>query len=107
MKVGDCLADDPSGMVSDVNIVSCGSPHAAEVVAVLTLPDGPYPDQSTIDGYKQKCADALDAYSSTSGQDPSIQLTTLTPLSVNWSNGDHTMDCVASLSPSRTGSIKG
>jgi hypothetical protein len=107
INVGDCLADDPSGNVSDVNIVSCASPHAAEVVAVLTMPDGPFPNQSTIDDYKNKCADALNAYSSTSSQDPSIQLTTLTPLSDDWSDGDHTMDCVASLSPPRTASIKG
>jgi putative regulator of septum formation len=107
LKVGDCLADDPIGTISDVNVVSCSTSHAAEVVAVLTLPGGSFPDPSTIDGYKNKCADALDAYSSTSGQDPSIQLTTLTPMADDWSNGDHTMDCVASLSPPRTGSIKG
>jgi hypothetical protein len=108
MNVGDCWADDPNvDRISDVNIISCDRPHAAEVVAVLTLPDGAFPDQSTIDDYKHKCADALDAYSSTSSQDPSIELTTLTPLSADWSDGDHTMDCVASLSPPRTGSIKG
>jgi hypothetical protein len=107
MKVGDCVADDLNGRVSDVNIVSCDKLHAGEVVAVLTMPTGPLPNQSTIDVYEHKCADALAAYSSTSSQDPSIDLETLTPTRFDWSSGDHTMDCIASLSPKRTGSIRG
>ena len=108
MKVGDCVANDFNGSrVSEVNIVSCDKLHAAEVVAVLTMPDGPLPNQSTIGDYQHKCADALAAYSSTSSQDPSIDLETLTPARFDWSSGDHTMDCIASLSPPRTGSIKG
>jgi len=108
VKVGDCLANDLNGSrVSDVNIASCDKLHAAEVIAVLTMPDGPLPNQSTIDDYEHKCANALAAYSSTSSQDPHIDLETLTPTSFDWSIGDHTMDCIASLSPPRTGSIKG
>ena len=106
LKVGECLGSDLNGRVSTVNIVSCTTPHAAEVVAVLTMPDGPYPAQSVIDDYKNKCEDALNTYDPQSGPDNSIELTTLTPLQFDWSTGDHTMDCVASLSPPRTGSIK-
>jgi hypothetical protein len=107
IKVGDCVADDLNGRVSDVKIIGCDKLHAAEVVAVLTLPDGPLPNQATIDDYQHKCADALAAYSPKSTEDSSIDLETLSPMSFDWLNGDHTMDCLASLSPPRTGSIKG
>jgi hypothetical protein len=107
MKVGDCVADDLKGRVSDVKIVSCDKLHAGEVVAVLTMPDGPLPGQPTMDTYQSKCADALAAYSSKSSEDPTIDLETLSPTSFDWSVGDHTMACIASLTPPRTGSIKG
>lgn len=108
VKVGDCFADLPTGnRVSSVDTTSCDRPHSGEVVAVLTMPDGAFPDTSMFDDYKQKCRDSLASYSSTAMQDPNVDLAVMPPSQDSWQQGDRAMVCIATFSSQRSGSIKG
>jgi hypothetical protein len=108
VKVGDCFADTPTGSrVSWVNTTSCDRPHSAEVAAVLTMPDGPFPDDSVFSDYKQRCRDSLASYSATAMQDPNVDLAVMPPSQDSWKQGDRDMVCIATFNAKRTGSIKG
>lgn len=108
VKVGDCLADIPSGnRVAWVNTISCDKPHLAEVAGVLRMPDGPFPDESVFSDYKQRCRDSLESYSPTAMQDPNVDLSVMPPSEDSWKQGDRDMVCIATFNSKRTGSIKG
>ncbi|WP_231639413.1 DUF4190 domain-containing protein [Mycobacterium sp. Marseille-P9652] len=108
IKAGDCFADTPSGdRVAWVNTTSCDRQHSAEVVAVLTMPDGSFPPDSVFDDYRQRCRDALSSYSSTAMQDPNVDLAVMPPSRDSWKHGDRDMVCIATFNEKRTGSIKG
>ncbi len=108
VKVGDCFANTPSGdHVSWVDTTSCDRPHSAEVVAVLRMPEGPFPDDSVFSDYRQRCRDALSSYSSTAMQDPNVDLAVMPPSRQSWAQWDRDMVCIATFNDKRTGSIKG
>jgi hypothetical protein len=108
VKVGDCLSEIPSGdKVVRVKTVGCDQPHAGEVFAVLSMPDGPFPGQAAVEAYHEKCGPELARYSPAAMADNSVQLYVLYPTADTWSDGDRAVTCIATLSPPRTGSIRG
>lgn len=108
VKLGDCLAEIPGGdRVLDVTTVSCDQPHAGEVFAVLTMPDGVFPGQAAVEGYHQKCAPELRSYSPQSVSDDSVQLYVLFPTAETWADGDRAVTCIATVNPPRAGSLRG
>ncbi|OMC16466.1 DUF4190 domain-containing protein [Mycobacterium sp. SP-6446] len=109
VKVGECLVNTPQGKnVSSVDTISCDQPHTAEVYAVFTVPDGPYPGRSIIDEYANKCSDALPNYSQRAQQDSNVQIKVAYPTSETWDRShDRGVACVAYTPDKRTGSLKG
>ncbi|BBX61371.1 hypothetical protein MSAS_05450 [Mycobacterium saskatchewanense] len=108
VKAGDCLADIPTGnRVKFVNTIGCEHPHLGEVVAVLTMPDGQFPDESVFGDYDQRCRDSLASYSSTAVQDPSVDLAVMPPSRDSWRQGDRDIACIATFKSKKTGSIRG
>lgn len=108
VKVGDCLSEIPDGeRVLTVTTISCDEPHAGEVFAVLTMPDGDFPGQAAVEAYHEKCSPELVAYSPQSLLDDEVQLYVLYPTAETWEGGDRAVTCIATLDPPRTGSLKG
>jgi hypothetical protein len=108
VKVGDCLKEIPSSTrVLTVDTVACEEAHAGEVFAVLQMPDGDFPGQSTIEEYQNKCEPELTSYAPDAITDDSVQLYVLYPTAETWEQGDRAVTCVATLDPPRTGSLKG
>ncbi|AFM15319.1 hypothetical protein Mycch_0499 [Mycolicibacterium chubuense NBB4] len=108
VKVGDCLAEIPAGdKVVRVQTIGCDKPHAGEVFAVLTIPDGDFPGQAAVQSYHQRCGPELSAYSPAAMTDDSVQLYVLYPTADTWAGGDRAVTCIATLDPPRAGSIKG
>lgn len=108
-RTGDCIAQIPSdSQAVIVPVIDCVNPHAGEVVAVLTMPDGDLPRKAILDEYERKCASALAAYSPATIDDSSVGLYVRYPTEQLWrQNGYRDVTCVATLEPPRTGSIKG
>jgi putative regulator of septum formation len=108
VKVGDCLKEIPSSTrVLTVDTVGCDQSHAGEVFAVLMMPEGDYPGQSTIEEYQNKCEPELSSYAPDAITDDSVQLYVLYPTAETWKQGDRAVTCIATLDPPRTGSLKG
>jgi hypothetical protein len=107
VAVGDCFTEIPnSSRVYSLNKVTCDQPHKGEVYAVLTMPDGDYPGQATIDEFKHKCGPALQSYSSTAMEDPAIGMYVLYPTPETWVAGDRIVTCIATSDTPRSGSVK-
>ncbi|CAN3126819.1 septum formation family protein [Mycobacterium sp. smrl_JER01] len=107
VQLGDCLAEIPDGeRVVNVRTVSCDEPHAGEVFAVLTLPDGDFPGQAAVEAYHEECGPELHSYSQRSVTDDSVQLYVLYPTAETWADGDRAVTCIATFDAPRTGSIK-
>ncbi|WP_260761675.1 DUF4190 domain-containing protein [Mycobacterium sp. SMC-4] len=105
---GDCLAEIPEGdRVLRVQTVDCAQPHAGEVFAVLTVPDGQFPGDAAIAAYHEQCGPALESYSPAAVTDDSVQLYVLYPTEQTWDDGDRAVTCIATLDPPRTGSLRG
>lgn len=108
VRVGDCLKEIPDGArVMTVQTIGCDEPHAGEVFAVLSMPDGDFPGQKAIDDYADKCSPELASYSPAAMEDDSIQMYVLYPTAETWAEGDRAVTCIATLDPPRTGTIKG
>ncbi|WP_137145876.1 septum formation family protein [Mycolicibacterium sp. CR10] len=108
VQVGDCLAEIPDGdKVVRVQTVGCDQPHAGEVFAVISMPDGDFPGEAAVEAYHEKCGPELSTYSPAAMTDDSVQLYVLYPTADTWANGDRAVTCIATLDPPRTGSIKG
>jgi hypothetical protein len=105
-KTGDCFKALPA-TGEDVTVVPCSEPHAAEVVAVLMLPEGDFPGTAAVDEYKGKCRQELLDYAPDAVHDRSIGLLKRFPDEKSWELGDRSVTCIATLNPPRTGSLKG
>ncbi len=108
LAVGDCLTDIPDGsLVQMVPKTACSQPHAGEAYAVLTMPDGDYPGQATINEWQNKCPTELESYSPDAMADDSIGVFVLYPTAETWSQGDRAIVCIATTDDKRSGSLKG
>jgi Septum formation/Domain of unknown function (DUF4190) len=109
VKVGDCLVEVPqTAEVVNVETVGCEEPHAGEVYAQVTMPDGDFPGEDAIaEEYAGKCETELASYSPAAAKDTAITLYYLHPTEETWDRGDRAVDCIAMTLPPRTGSIKG
>jgi hypothetical protein len=104
-KTGDCFKALPT-TGADVTLVPCSEVHAAEVVAVLMLPDGDFPGTAVIDEYRSKCKQELLEYAPDAVQEH-VGLLKRFPDERSWKMGDRSVTCIATLNPPRTGSLKG
>jgi hypothetical protein len=108
LAVGDCITDIPDGsLVQLVPKTDCAEPHAGEAYAVLTMPDGDYPGQATINEWQNKCPAELESYSPEAMADDSIGVFVLYPTAETWAQGDRAIVCIATTEDKRSGSLKG
>ncbi|KWX67337.1 DUF4190 domain-containing protein [Mycobacterium sp. NAZ190054] len=108
VELGDCLQEIPAGdRVVNVTTVGCDEPHAGEVFAVLTVPDGDFPGSAAIQAHQEKCGPELQRYAPQAATDDSVRLYVLYPTAETWADGDRTVTCIATFNPPRTGSLRG
>ena len=104
LKTGDCL--DPSGQT--YTLVSCGTPHDAEVFATFELPSGQWPGNTAVAADASSgCASRLTGY-----LNPQLAIslasTYVYPDATAWQAGTRTVVCeVKAASGQLTGSVKG
>jgi hypothetical protein len=104
LKTGECI--DPSGQTA--TIVSCGTPHDAEVFATFTLPGSTWPGTAAVGtAASSGCSSRLSGY-----LNPqlaiSLSSTYIYPDSVAWQAGTRTVICeVRATQGQLTGSVQG
>jgi Domain of unknown function (DUF4190)/Septum formation len=61
LKAGDCFSGGKKDQIDLVTAIPCSKPHESQVVAVIQLPDGPYPGESAVTSEAEKgCTDQAD-----------------------------------------------
>lgn len=106
-KVGDCIRDPITGATS-VTLVDCAKPHAGEVYAIFMLPEGPFPGNDSVAGYKKQCGEVARTILSAeeAANDPSLTTKVRSPDEKSWAMGDRSVTCIAATDQPRTGSIR-
>lgn len=91
LDAGHCLAQLPAdGSVSRVEVVPCSSAHEAEVVGVLTLPDGDWPGADEVEERVGAWCE-MDNAQLAAGLQPVVW----TPTERGWGQGDRDGVCLA------------
>ena len=108
LRAGDCFHAPKQGQVRRIERVACDAPHDAEVLAVQTLPAGPWPGQAELDnGVEVRCAGELRSYVGIEPVDSELSVTWFAPTQDGWAGGDRSLTCVAISDEPLTGSARG
>jgi hypothetical protein len=106
LRPGDCINSAPDGLA--VTVLSCGTPHQAEVFATFTLPKSSWPgnaaaEQDAGDG----CASRLGAYLNPDLANAGLAQEFVYPNQTAWQAGERTVVCEVSSSTGKlTGSVR-
>jgi hypothetical protein len=105
VQQGDCI-DTPNGQT--VSVLSCASPHDAEVFATFTLPHSAWPGTTAVQqDASSGCATRLSGYLNPQ-LSISLTQTYVFPNKVSWNAGTRTVVCeVRATSGQLTGSVRG
>lgn len=95
VKLGDCMLDTGTGMLTDANVLPCTDPHDQEVYYEITMPDGEFSD-TDIDAATQECVgDAYTSFVGVAYDDSALNVTTLVPTKDSWEkNNDRVIQCI-------------
>jgi len=108
LAVGECF--DDSDEEDEVVRQPCAEPHDGEIIAGVTLPDGPYPGDKEVDkAGEQTCATEFGEYVGSTVKDTELEWDYWTPTKQLWNANDRLVVCAA-YGPDfdqLTGSVKG
>lgn len=111
LKVGDCKMEDPSGEISDTDVVPCSDPHDEEVYFEFELEGDEFPESTAIDAEGEaKCLPAFEEYVGAAYDVSTLALFWITPTQETWDQlNDRVVQCVlySNDGAQLTGSMKG
>ena len=95
VKLGDCMMDTGTGVLTDANILPCDEPHDQEVYYEITMDDGDYAEDN-INAASEECiGDAYTSFVGVAYQDSALDVTTLTPTKESWEQAnDRVIQCI-------------
>ncbi|HHC09437.1 MAG TPA: hypothetical protein ENK55_12090 [Actinobacteria bacterium] len=98
LEPGMCF-DDPADLpaeIAEVELVACDEPHDNEVIAVVTMPDGPYPGAARAEAFAEEaCLDAFEPYVGVAYEASPLVVSWLTPTAESWDRlGDREVVCI-------------
>jgi hypothetical protein len=106
LRPGDCINSAPDGLA--VTVLSCGTPHQAEVFATFTLPKSSWPDSAAAEqDAGDGCASRLGAYLNPDLANVGLAQEFVYPNQTAWQAGERTVVCEVSSSTGKlTGSVR-
>ena len=94
LKVGDCLGEETGeGEIESLEAGPCSGPHAREIFAALTVPDGDYPGQEALDAEAEGCLEEFAEFVGMPYQESVLEINYMTPTEESWSMGDRELLC--------------
>jgi hypothetical protein len=98
LRVGDCLADSPTGgeeVIFTVETVPCSEPHSGEIYAVVTLPEGDFPgDEAVVAQAEESCTAEFESFVGLPYEESVLYFTYLHPSDEqSWIAGNHLVTC--------------
>ncbi|WP_329483744.1 DUF4190 domain-containing protein [Kribbella sp. NBC_01484] len=108
LAVGDCYDDGEDE--NEAIRKPCAEPHDAEIIADVTLPDGPYPgDKGVRKAADNTCATEFGTYVGTPADESELEFVYWSPDESLWNHNDRLVVCAAYGPDDEplTGSVKG
>ena len=95
VKLGDCMLETGSGMLTDANVVPCDEPHDNEDFYEIKMDDGDF-SEDAISAASEGCiGDAFTSFVGVAYQDSALEVTTLTPSQDSWEQAnDRVIQCL-------------
>ncbi len=94
LEVGDCLGEETGeGEIESLEAAPCSEPHAEEIFAALTVPDGDYPGQEALDAEAEGCLEEFAEFVGMPFQESVLEINYMTPTEESWSMGDRELLC--------------
>ncbi|TQJ19556.1 DUF4190 domain-containing protein [Kribbella jejuensis] len=94
LMIGECFDDTSAD--DEVERQPCPNAHDAELIAIVSLPDGSYPGDKAIDKDADRaCTRPFGTYVGKSRDQSELYLSWLTPDKYTWNSGDRRVFCVA------------
>ena len=106
LRPGECINSVGNGL--NVTVLSCATPHDAEVFATFSLPEGPWPGASAVQqGAGNGCVSRLGGYLNPQLATAALSQEYVYPNQAAWQAGERTVVCeVRSVSGQLTGSVR-
>jgi len=106
LRPGDCINSAPNGLT--VTILSCGTPHDAEVFATFALPKSSWPGNTAVEqAAGTACASRLGGYLNPDLASAGLAQEFVYPNQTAWQAGERTVVCEVSSSTGKlTGSVR-
>jgi hypothetical protein len=94
LEVGDCLGEATGeGEIESLEAGPCSEPHAKEIFAALTVPDGDYPGQDALDAEAEGCLEDFAEFVGMPYDESVLEINYMTPTEESWSTGDRELLC--------------
>ena len=94
LEVGDCLGEATGeGEIESLEAGPCSEPHAKEIFAALTVPDGDYPGQDALDAEVEGCIEEFTEFVGMPFEESVLEINYMTPTEESWSQGDRELLC--------------
>ncbi|WP_232303667.1 septum formation family protein [Pseudofrankia sp. DC12] len=102
LKAGDCVTWALRPGSTGAMVVSCDTPHRAEVIKIIRLggqvPGDSWPGSAALDSLAAtQCADAFMTYTSHARPDLAVVSSALEPSPDGWTSGEQQLACTAQL----------
>jgi hypothetical protein len=99
LRAGDCVLFQGSpAVMADIGVVPCTQQHDAEMSGSATLPEGPWPGESTLNRRgDDACLPVFESYVGIPVQDSRFGSTSITPDQESWDSGDRTAICLVTI----------
>ncbi len=109
LKVGDCKMEDPSGTLSDTDVVPCDQPHDEEVYFEITMDDGDFSDDDVDTASEQCFGGAFTSFVGLAYDASVLEVFSITPTKETWDElNDRVVQCVIADPDGPTmGTLKG
>jgi hypothetical protein len=106
LRPGDCINSAPNGLT--VTVLSCGTPHDAEVFATFALPKSSWPGNTAVEqAAGTACASKLGGYLNPDLASAGLAQEFVYPNQTAWQAGERTVVCEVSSSTGKlTGSVR-
>jgi hypothetical protein len=106
LRPGDCINSAPDGLA--VTVLSCGTPHDAEVFATFALPASSWPGNTAVEQEAGNgCASRLGGYLNPNLASVGLAQEFVYPNQTAWQAGERTVVCEVSSSTGKlTGSVR-
>ncbi|MFJ5957638.1 septum formation family protein [Paenarthrobacter sp. NPDC092416] len=95
VKVGDCIANPPSGEVIDVTIIPCDQSHDLEAYASSNIDASTFPgDASVVTQAEEYCGAQFSTFVGKAYEESTLEVTYFHPTSDSWKTGDREIVCL-------------